>query len=805
MARAAGNTVTYWRCDVNAWIASSNDTSDVIRIQVIWKHVSGWVASSNIRFSAWADGAGGSGDRTLGYGEISGGEQVLLTWDTRVNRSESARTINCHASITLPYGMPGTSTAHVGVSIPGIKYLPPNPPKNVGFTRENDNRIVVKWSGNWDNAARKPWKQVISNYRKASNGAGLPGWSGVNQRAQNWDATSSAFGCGANSQIQLAVWARNQAGDSSHVDSGVIYTTPKAPRITATQGANNVVTIRVDAAGTYGYDAQIQRATSTAGPWSDVRSVAVRGGAASVTDTPGAGTFYYRARSTRPVYGNDTGKGVLYSGYALSGQVTTIQAPKAPTVRVDPDGTIPTGDTASVTWTRNHPDGTAQSSAQVKIVDPSGTETVKDVTGTTAMLDVACDVSGIWTVSVRTKGLAAEWGAWSTPITMLVATAPDITITSPTDTITGVPIRVAWSIADVTGVAAQTLYVLSEGRVVYGEILPVDVREHVISTARFVPTDGSDLQIGVTARGGSGLEAHQAVSVHVTYTPPDPPEMTVAPDYETYSNLITVDYVMPDDLPDTQTQETQSTIQTQADAAADGQADETAKQYRIVRTYWLGDANKSVSVMDVMDVTPIDPGPPGEIVVDPIEPHAMVERVDDDGSVHLIADHVMPGDAVTDHLPPLNRTSTYRATVIAATGATSTQSVTLDMPANTNAMNFGAYADETLRLGWDSSTGIDVSHSTESFDFADGEPVESMYASGTRAVKFTVSDRRPWDQALFLRMLRLAGEAFAWYRDASGYSARVQVDAGVDYDTTANRIIKWDATMTQIPWVDPQV
>ncbi len=203
MARAAGNTVTYWRCDVNAWIASSNDTSDVIRIQVIWKHVSGWVASSNIRFAAWADGAGGSGDRTLGYGEISGGEQVLLTWDTRVNRSESARTINCHASIPLPYGMPGTSTAHVGVSIPGIKYLKPNPPKNVGFTRENDYRIVVQWAGNWDNAARKPWKQVISTYRKASNGAGLPGWSGANHRAQNWDATSSAFGCGANSQIQL--------------------------------------------------------------------------------------------------------------------------------------------------------------------------------------------------------------------------------------------------------------------------------------------------------------------------------------------------------------------------------------------------------------------------------------------------------------------------------------------------------------------------------------------------------------------------------------------------------------------------
>ena len=76
----------------------------------------------------------------FGYRSFNG-DVDLHTQQVTVTKQESAQTFSCRAFLNIPYGLPGRSEAHVNLTVPGITYAKPNPPKNVSWTRVNDSSV----------------------------------------------------------------------------------------------------------------------------------------------------------------------------------------------------------------------------------------------------------------------------------------------------------------------------------------------------------------------------------------------------------------------------------------------------------------------------------------------------------------------------------------------------------------------------------------------------------------------------------------------------------------------------------------
>ncbi len=152
----------------------------------------------------------------------------------------------------------------------------------------------------------------------------------------NFDATNLR----PNGRYQFAVYSRNQAGDSTHVDSPVIYTTPRAPvKVEAVKTGAKSAQILIDLSGSYANGFDIQRRLA-GGDWQDLATGGYAGKPAQVLDddTP-TGIVEYRARARRPIYGDDASKGVLTGDWTQSNQITTICPPAAPTITSPTQGT----------------------------------------------------------------------------------------------------------------------------------------------------------------------------------------------------------------------------------------------------------------------------------------------------------------------------------------------------------------------------------------------------------------------------------------------------------------------------------
>lgn len=527
MADGYGNQVGYWRCHVSAWVTSYTDTTDRIHVEARWQSVAaGWDYSGWVAATVWINGQQVNHTGNSGNKYINNSEVTVLTGDLTVAKTDGARNITCSASIAWNGFHPGTSNASCSVPVGGINYKKPNPPKNVKWTRVDDTKIKTTWQANYDNNALKPWKQIITDWRSSTGGANWGAWS--NKATLNWDATNYSYtGLKANSRYQFSLYARNQAGDSSHVDSQVIYTTPAAPKsVTAVKTGDRTVQVTADATNTHTWSIDFERQVN-GGEWETI-STGLVGTKITFTDTnaPG-GTLRYRARCWRFIYG-DGGDG-LFGAYTTSNEVTTITPPLAPTVSCDQGAVAPTNTALTFRWTPSHPDGTAQTSAEVEVTGQSGDTTTTTITGDSTQWTRTASLQTVGTVKfrVRTKGLDPDWGAWSSYIEVRVADPPSVVVSSPVSPVTVMPFTIAWSIADVTGVSMQTVEILRDSNIVYSVSPGTDVRELQITSADFLPRNGDELQIRVTVRGGSTLTATASVLVDVEYTPPDYPQVNV--------------------------------------------------------------------------------------------------------------------------------------------------------------------------------------------------------------------------------------------------------------------------------------
>lgn len=550
MADGYGNQVGYWRCHVSAWVTSYTDTTDTIHVEARWQSVAaGWDYSGWVAATVWINGQQVNHTGNSGNKYINNSEVTVLTGDLTVAKTDGARNITCSASIAWNGFHPGTSNASCSVPVGGINYKAPNPPKNVKWSRVDDSKVNCTWQANYDNGALKPWKQIITDWRSSTGGANWGAWS--NKATLNWDATNYSYtGLKANSRYQFSLYARNQAGDSSHVDSQVIYTTPAAPKsVTAVKTGDRTVQVTADATNTYTWSIDFERQVN-GGDWETI-STGLVGTKITFTDTnaPG-GTLRYRARCWRFIYG-DGGDG-LFGAYTTSNEVTTITPPLAPTVSCDQGAVAPTNTALVLRWTPNHPDGTAQTSAEVEVTGQSGDTTTTTITGDSTQWTRTASLQTVGTVKfrVRTKGLDPDWGAWSAYVEVRIANPPSVVIGGPASPVTAMPFTIAWSVADSTGVSMQTVEIIRNGSVVYTRQPGTGVRELEITSADFLPSNGDQLQIRVSVRGGSTLTAMASVLVDVEYTPPDYPQVNIQYTAD-FSTVINVVFGTGDDVPET--------------------------------------------------------------------------------------------------------------------------------------------------------------------------------------------------------------------------------------------------------------
>lgn len=789
MADGYGNQVGYWRCHVSAWVTSHTDTTDTIHVEARWQSVAaGWDYSGWVSAWVWINGrqvnyTGNSGNKYINNSEV-----VVLSGDLTVAKVDNARNITCKAQINWNGFHPGSSSASCGVSVGGINYKKPNPPKNVKWTRVDDTKINNTWQANYDNGALKPWKQIILAKREGRDGGNWGTWSdqgGGKGTVLNWDATNYSWtGLRSNAKYQFSAYARNQAGDSSHVDSQVIYTTPAAPKsVTAVKTGDRTVQVTADATNTYTWSIDFERQVN-GGDWETI-STGLVGTKITFTDTnaPG-GTLRYRARCWRFIYG-DGGDG-LFGAYTTSNEVTTITPPLAPTVSCEQGAVAPTNTALVFRWTPNHPDGTAQTSAQVEITRQDGSTGTETVSGATTSYTRAASLQTVGTVKfrVRTKGLDPDWGAWSSYVEVRIADTPSVVINGPANPVTAMPFTIAWSIADVTGVSMQTVEILRGGSVVWSWQPGTGVRELEITSTDFLPSNGDQLQIRVTVRGGSTLTAAASILVDVEYTPPASPTVNIQ--YDANLNGI-IQLTFNRTEPGTITQE----YWTRSEGEPDNSPSVLANFYTVL----LGEPDNSPSVL-----VPLSEGE-----WRPETMYATVYRVNPDGSQTLIADNLGDGQQCIDPLPPLNVGFAYQVTAHAESGATQNVTVQTVCESGFAALNYGADAGSAFLLGYDLSVDHRVSHSTSEFWFASGDSsLPVSYSTSQLNREINADSVFEWDGDLYLRLLGFADEcSYAWYREPSGRTCRVKLDMDVSVDTTERKEIHCALSMIELAWEDP--
>lgn len=726
MAEGWGNQVHHWQAYVEASITSETATQATITCKTYWHSISWGYSYYGHGYGVIGSTTGtDSGQVVFSSGTGASVYQLLTTMTKTISKTGSAQTITCKGVAILTGDSSGTrngtSTATCTVTVPAIAYEAPNGPTSCSASRSSDTKATVTWV-NGDVTTTRPRD---NNYVERSTDGGA--WT---QIASIAGATASYTdnGISANHRYAYRVRSGNSAGKSGYATSGYIYTTPAAPAsVTVSKTAATTVQVGITGAAPYvtGYDVArksgsadfVRLASNAAMPYTD-------------SSVP-AGTVQYAARAVR---------GSLGSAWTYSESIVTVTAPLAPTITAHPANPSMLGWTVPIRWTPNHPDGSAQTSAQVEITRPDETTSTVTVTGTATETSIELTQVGTWTARVRTHGLYDGWGAWSSSVSWGVYERPVVVITSPaTDgtVVDTLPLGIAWEVTDPTGVSSQTVTLsdAATGATVWEATVPSgtsSVEVHASDAPSLA--NGTAYALTVAVTGGSGLSASAVREFATDWAAPATP---------------------------------------------------TARLNRIP-------ADLSVSVTVFEGVGDGD---------EPATASLMVTRVGADGTRWVVASGMASGDTCVDPLPPLGVQYAYEVTASAETGATSATTYTEQLPACRWAVNYGRRAEVCYLLGRNPEDKGGHRHGGERYHFA-GRGLPVWYPTDQRdssgSLDFEAEDMGQLND--FMRTAR-ASDGLAWLRDPWGnrWLATVEPDWGRSR-RKRSITIAWDAVEFEEAW-----
>ena len=697
MATGYGNFVSGssygWRVQVQVDVASQTATTITFNVygQFYNEH----------RILSYANGSVSGGgqsrswnDSTRNLNSGNPGTTNFASYSVTLSKGSSARTETFSARFQVTGGFGnGTSNASVGVTVPMISYQQPHPPTNPACERVSDTQQKLTWQGDYTGMdGLYPWSNVLVD-RMTDEGS----WTQI--ATLSWSAVNyTDNGTSANHRYRYALRSTGPGGTSERVEcsGGPLYTTPAAPgSVTASKSSTSSVALTADGLPTWAEGYAIERTDDGGSEWEQVGTTH----SFPWTDTSApAGTISYRVRSYR---------GDLYSGYTESNSITTITPPLAPTVQQLPS-VIATGTEVTVSWVPNHPDGSAQTQAQIGYVVDSESEQYISVSGSATSYTVPSsmvNVTATVQIRVRTHGIDDEWGAWSAYQTVRIAVPPSVSITSPAidgDVVDALPATFTWTASDSTGVSSQTFELLYNGRAVVTRSLSGSVRSITLGSADYVFDNLTDYAVRVTVRGGSSLATSAVRTFRTDWEEPAVPQAYVE----------------------------------------------------------YGDGLEAA----VTVISGDDEG--GEL---PAPSYFSVVRLLPDGTQWLVADNLKDGQQALDRLPPLNVDFSYLVTAYAETGVSSTQVLPAMVASSMEAYNFGPDASISLLLGYNASGSESADHGGTLYDFATGDgslplfyPTGALTGSASRSYAVTSPE---WAN----RIRSLSREyPEAWFRDIDG-------------------------------------
>ena len=440
------------------------------------------------------------------YRSVDGGSWVRiaqLNWDKTGYTDETTVAGHKYEYMVRSYNPTGES----GNAVCGTVYTTPTAPESASVIRVSDTSQTVSWvrGGNADNC----WTGV-SVERQEDGGSWVSVYSGDTD-GTSWTDTSTTAGHAYAYQVR----GKNPAGTSGAVAAGTVYTTPSAPSgVTASAASATTATIDATSKPKYADSYEIQR--KTAGDWESVSTVTSL--PATVATSAGSNTFRVRAK-----------KGDLTSEWAVSNSITTVAKPLAPTI-TGLSSRYLVGTNIAFGWKPNHPDGSAQTQAQVEETLQSGTVRTFDVDGATTTISRPTAATGTYKFRVRTRGLYDGWGDWSDYAQTTVYNAPTASITSPaTDgaTIDRLPLGVTWTASDATGIQSQLLELLSAiGEVLYSTKPASTARAASIGVRDYQLANDTTYQLRLTVTAGSSFSVTTTRTFKTGWTAPAAPVLS---------------------------------------------------------------------------------------------------------------------------------------------------------------------------------------------------------------------------------------------------------------------------------------
>lgn len=586
-------------------------------------------------------GSGAPSSQTKWYGETL---TLSTTRPTRTNYTFKGWATSSGGGVAYASG--ATYTANAAVTLYAVwerSYTVPNAVTNLALARSSDTQLKATWTNN-SAVPREYTKLQVNAQTDDGSWVELSSSLGASTTNYTWN------GAQANHRYRFAVRPYNPAGWGSWAYSGYVYTTPAAPTsVTATVPSAGSVAVEVTSGAPWAESHVVEVTADGGETWTQVGTVAGAGGTYTDT-TPPAGTCQYRARAVI---------GELYSAYTTSAEIVTLCPPLAPTITQRPAAAIATDTTVTLAWAPNHPDGTAQTKAEVEVTAGGSTTTIA-ITGDTTSVDLSSYAETAQSVSVRvrTYGLYAAWGAWSDVVAFTAYVPPSATITSPaTDGAVErqLPVTIEWSAVDATGISSQVLRLFDgDGRQLRSWQLDGSVRSFDLDRTSYFLTNGASYSITLVVSAGSTLQA-------------------------TATRAFSIDYLGP------------------AEPTADIVWDEDA-------------LSCAVTVGEGEDETGTLPHPTSFYVV----------RVLPDGTEWLVADGLSSSQQAIDPLPPLGVDFTYRVVAVAESGVETAAEFAAAYDTNAWAFGFGQGVAETVLLLADPSASESWEHGGESYHFADG-------------------------------------------------------------------------------------
>lgn len=524
-----------YRAYVNAYVESQTDTTATIYVEGCVQAY--YLSQYGARVRVYVNGSEVASTAVAIMN--SGGEAGNWGWASgrlTVSKKASSQPIACACVVSgetvgiyggLNGGNPSTS-AYVSVS--AITYYAPNAPSGLSAIRENDNRNVLSWSAP-STSATKPVSAIL--IERSVDGGQWSQIASVSGTSTSYNDTTTS----ADHYYTYRVRSQNTAGYSGYATSGYTYNTPAAPtKVTASRLEETTVLLAVANEARTATALEVQRSTDGSS-WSTVATLS-GSPVTEVTDGPGGGTFYYRARNTR---------GDLASDWSpTSNAVVTITPPSAPTLVSPASGMVVSKSQSVVTfeWLHNPIDGSAQTAAELRYsLDGGNTWQVVEIDGNAASygLSNAFAVNSTVTWGVRTKGAHQDFGPWSGNRSFNVYQEPMVAFAQPTDgfVVENTPIVLKLQYEDPSGELVSAAMSISDGsKVVWSRT--VSGTDYVITADEWVPDNGKVYILTATVRSSSSLTASATREISVSFVLPQPADVHIENDLETgYVTLVT--------------------------------------------------------------------------------------------------------------------------------------------------------------------------------------------------------------------------------------------------------------------------